>query len=108
MAEFIWLRGESGALLSFSLPLHPGIRHRLDTGDLVRVNEDGTPWAEPDDEPDEPEDVPPPDAPALPDRKATRAVWAEFAISQGMDREQAASMTRAQLIAEFTQEREAP
>jgi hypothetical protein len=108
MAEQMWIRGENGTLNVFDVPLPPGIQHRLDRGDLVRVNEDGSPWTEPDDEPEPAADVPPADAPALPDRKANRAVWAEFAISQGMGREKAASLTKAQLIAEFTQEREAP
>lgn len=40
----------------------------------------------------------PADAPPLPPRSASRAVWAEFAIGQGMDREQAAAMSRGELI----------
>lgn len=100
----MWIRGENGALHVFDVPLPPGIQHRLDRGDLVRVSEDGTPWTEPDGEPDEPEDIPPPDAPELPKRTENRLVWVDFAVSQGMGRAQAASMTKADLIAEFTQE----
>jgi hypothetical protein len=114
VAEQMWIRGENGALLVFDLPLPLGIGHRLDSGELVRVNEDGTPYVEP----DAPEPLPPPvgdrvpaddgplpdGAPALPGRSEAKHVWAAFAISQGMDRAQAATMTKAQLVAEFTRE----
>jgi hypothetical protein len=104
MAEQMWIRGENGALHLFDLPLPSGIQSRLDKGDLVHVNEDGTPWAEPGEEPLEPPhgDLPP-DAPALPKRADNRAVWTEFAVSQGMEREQAAAMTKNELIDTFTQ-----
>jgi hypothetical protein len=109
MAASMWIRGENGVVHQMDLPLSPHIQHRLNTGDLVRVNEDGSPWTEPDEgDGREPVDEVPEDAPALPDRKANRPVWVEFAISQGIDREQAAAMTKADLIAEFTTEREAP
>lgn len=109
MPDEMWVRGESGALLVFdAATLHEGIRHRLDRGDLVRVNADGTPWTgqADDDEGDEDDDTPP-DAPALPKRTANRQAWTDFAISQGMDREQANNMTKAELITEFTRERTA-
>lgn len=98
----MWIRGENGTLHKFSVPLPPGIAHRLSTGDLIRANEDGTPWAE--GEEPEPVDVPPPDAPALPKRSESRLVWVEFAVSQGMDRADAATMTKADLIEAFTKD----
>jgi hypothetical protein len=99
----MWIRGENGALHLMDVPLPLGIQSRLDRGDLVRVNEDGTPWHEPNFEELAPPlgDLPP-DAPALPKRAENRATWTEFAVSQGMDREQAASMTKAELVDVFT------
>lgn len=104
MPEQMWIRGENGALHCMDVPLPPGIQHRLDRGDLTRVNEDGSPWHEPGEEVLEPPrgDLPP-DAPPLPKRTENRAVWTEFAVSQGMDRETAAGMTKAELVETFTQ-----
>lgn len=102
VAETIWIRGENGALYEFSAPLHESVLDRLGRGDLVRVSKDGSPWHEAGDA--EPEDVPPPDAPELPKRAASRAVWQKFAVSQGMDSHKAAAMTRDDLVEEFTRE----
>lgn len=104
MAEQLWIKGENGSLQVFDLPLPLGIQDRLDRGDLTRVNKDGSPWHEPDEEVLEPPhgDLPP-DAPPLPKKTENRATWVEFAVSQGMDREQAASMTKAELIEVLTQ-----
>lgn len=104
VADQMWIRGENGALHCMDVPLPPGIESRLNRGDLVRVNEDGTPWVEPGEEAVEPPrgDMPP-DAPPLPKRTENRAAWTEFAVSQGMDRAQAASMTKAELIEQFTE-----
>lgn len=70
---------------------------------------------EPEDEPADPEGDPdtepppgPPDAPPLPSVKEVRAVWAKFAISQGMDRAEANSLTKAQLIERLTTAPPAP
>ena len=103
MAEQMFIMGENGSLQVFDVPLPLGIQHRLDKGDLVRVNEDGTPWIAPGEPVVEPPrgDLPP-DAPPLPKKTDNRAVWTEFAVSQGLDREEAASMTKAELIERFT------
>lgn len=104
MSDQMWIRGENGALHLMDVPLPLGIQSRLDRGDLVRVNEDGTPWHEPGHvEAEPPRGDLPPDAPALPKRAENRATWTEFAVSQGMDRETANSMTKAELIDAFTQ-----
>lgn len=99
--EQMWLLGENGALLVFDVPLPFGIAHRLNRGDLTRVNPDGSPWSdivpEPEPAPDAAGDAPP-----LPKRTENRAVWTDFAIGQGMEREQAASMTKAELIEALT------
>lgn len=99
----MWVRGENGTLQVFDVPLPLGIQSRLDKGDLLRVNEDGTPWREPGESVVEPPhgDLPP-DAPPLPKKTEQRAVWTEFAVSQGMEREEAAAMTKAELIDRFT------
>lgn len=99
----MWIRGENGTLHLMDVPLPLGIQSRLDRGDLSRVNADGTPWHEPGFvEAEPPRGDLPPDAPALPKRAENRAVWTEFAVSQGMDRETASSMTKAELIEAFT------
>lgn len=101
----IHLRGENGAVLYFDgVALPEGIAHRVGRGDLTRVNPDGTPWEA---EAPAPAGEPPPDAPPLPGVKENRAVWTEFAVSQGMDRAEAASLTKAQLIDGFTKLRAA-
>lgn len=100
--ELIYLR-DGGTVCSFSAPLPHHVAARLDKGDLVRVNPDGSAWLQP----GEPEtaDKPLPDgAPALPKRTASRAVWQQFAVSQGMDHDEAARMTKAELIAKFTKD----
>lgn len=106
MTEQVWFRGENGVLgMCDAAKLPEGIQHRLDRGDLVRVHQDGTVWAEPETLTPPAGDGPLPDgAPALPKRAESRAVWADFARSQGMDEAKAASLTKAELVAEFTRE----
>jgi hypothetical protein len=101
MAKQMWIRGENGAVHLFDLPLPLGIAKRLDRGDLARVEADGSPWVERD-EPEPAEVVEVPDAPPLPKRAESRAVWAQFAVSQGMPRAEAATATKADLIALLT------
>ena len=91
----IWIRGESGALLSFGDgPLPPGIVDRLNSGQLLQVNEDGTPF----DGDYEAEDELPEDVPPLPQASALRPVWEQFAVSQGMDEKEVRKLSKAQLI----------
>lgn len=108
MTAAIWLRGESGALLSASLPLHEAVADRLAKGLLARVNRDGTPWAEDQaaPQPSAAASVPEPgggedDAPDPPKRTASQAEWAAYAISQGMDPAEAAGMKRDDLYKEY-------
>ena len=89
----IWIRGESGALLSFSGPLPPGIEDRLNSGQLVQVNEDGTDFGEDFEDEELPEDVP-----ALPARSELRPVWEQYAIGQGIDEKEIKKLSKAQLI----------
>jgi hypothetical protein len=97
----IHVRGESGAVMYFDRAALPeGIQSRINRGDLVRVNPDGSPWD--DSTPEITDEQPPDGAPALPDARANRAAWVEFGVEQGMDRTEANSLTKQQLIKEFT------
>jgi hypothetical protein len=50
----LYVRGEGGSIIPMDLPLPEDIAQRYDSGALVRVNADGSPWV----------DAPP--APAVP------------------------------------------
>jgi hypothetical protein len=94
----VHLRGENGAVLYFDRDALPeGVAKRIKRGDLTEI-----PAAPADGGPEDEADVPPPDAPPLPARSANRATWTAFAISQGMDREEAAALTKAELISRLT------
>lgn len=100
----IHFRGENGAAMYFDGPVPESIARRIARGDLPRINPDGTPWEDPgpgDDSEPPPAELPP-DAPPLPSVQENRPVWTEFAISQGMDRAEANSLTKAQLIEAFS------
>lgn len=95
----IHLKGENGAELYFARDQLPaGVAQRIARGDLTEIKDEGTTGAEA----DEPADDTPPDAPPLPSRKAHQATWAKFAVSQGMDREEAAAMSKDDLIKALT------
>jgi hypothetical protein len=106
VTETIWLRGEGGALLTVSLPLHFSLQDRLDKGELQRVSRDGSPWLEPPAGEAEPQPEPPAapvedEGPAVPKRTASQADWAAYAISQGMDPAEAHAMKRDDLYKEY-------
>ncbi|WP_046507100.1 hypothetical protein [Streptomyces odonnellii] len=44
MAETIYVRGEGGMVFAMDLPLPESIAERLERGQLVRVNADGSPY----------------------------------------------------------------
>lgn len=44
MSEVIFLLGEGGAVWEMTLPLERNIAERFETGQLVRVNADGSEW----------------------------------------------------------------
>lgn len=95
MAETIWVRGEGGGIHAMDLPLPESIADRLTSGQIRRVNEDGTPYVEQQDD----------DVPALPAevpaKNAPKAAWAGWAVAQGADPEQAEAMTKADLIEKY-------
>lgn len=95
----IHIRGEGGLVLAHDLPLGEGIGHRLESGQLVRVNEDGSPWTAPADAEVDP------DAGVVstvkPDPKATKVAWVGWAVSQGAKPDDAEAMTKADLIDKY-------
>jgi hypothetical protein len=81
----------------------PELEHDVENDDGASETEDpGDDDADEDTSADDDIIEGPADAPPLPRKSASRTVWTEFAISQGMDRAQAASLNRNQLIAELT------
>lgn len=97
-------RGESGAVLYLDRAALPeGFSKRIARGDLAPCTPDGSPLPDPAGEID---DQPPPGTEPLPKRTDRRDDWIQFALRQGMDREQANAMTKGQLIEEFTRVRD--
>lgn len=92
MTDTIHVLGEGGAVIAMDLPLHDAIAHRMTTGQLRRVNEDGSPYTEPS----------APDVPALPTQapaaNATKSEWVGWAVAKGADPAEAEAMTKADLI----------
>ena len=102
MTGHITLRGENGALLTVSLPMHFSIQDRFDKGELTEVAPDGSTRLE---------YQPPADSqPAamtvaaempLPKRAAPQTEWADYAVAQGMDPAEAAGMKRDELYMRY-------
>lgn len=114
MAETIRIRGEGGLVWEVDLPLPHGFEHRLNTGDLVQVDEDDNPIprAEPTDPgPEDPEDLDPEDpdlkdpvdpyATPRPDDKALKPAWVTYAVSKGCPVNDANGFTTAELIEKY-------
>lgn len=106
----VWyLRGEGGAVNAMVPPFPEGVGARLRSGAITRVNEDGTPYSEPEATPDAPET---PDVPAtlaeqravkelaeasdrerlpMPASDARKGEWTAYAVSTGRITESAAN-----------------
>lgn len=88
----IHVLGEGGTVIAMDLPLPEPIAHRMTTGQLRRVHEDGSPYAEPAEL----------GVPALPTQapaaSAPKAAWVGWAVANGADPAEAEAMTRADLI----------
>lgn len=50
MSDVVYMRGQGGAVWEMTLPLQPAIARQYEAGDLERVNPDGAPYEEPDEE----------------------------------------------------------
>ncbi|HEY5834985.1 hypothetical protein [Streptomyces sp.] len=112
MAKTIYLRGEGGGIHAMDLPLPEPIQERLTKGMLQRVNEDGTPYAGPQESSaPEQEETPPlvpepgqqvPGPPLTqPAKAASKADWVGWAVVCGADSEEADGMTKADLIEKY-------
>ena len=82
----------TGASFSFGTPLPPGIAYQVKAGFLV--DDDGS-------------ELPPvklPDGtPARPRGNASLELWIAYAVSQGMDRDEASALTRNELRARLSE-----
>lgn len=111
MADVIWLEGEAGAVLTMAAPLPPAVQKRVDDG-LMHLIPAPAPRAAPlppaerqeapqgaAGEPESAQEPAPPDAVPMPSNGASRAEWERYALSQGMEPDRVATMTRNQLAA---------
>jgi hypothetical protein len=94
VAPHVFIRGEGGSIFKMDLPLHETIEDRLLKGYLTRVNEDGSPYVEGQDE-----------TPALPTERpalsASKATWVGWAVHEGMTPDDAEALTKTDLIEKF-------
>ncbi|WP_067470007.1 hypothetical protein [Actinomadura macra] len=91
-AEVGYFRGEGGGVWPMDLPLDEVMAEKVTKGYLVRVNADGSPYAEPDAEP--------------PPQSAVKAEWVGYAVrhpdeSRRMSPDDAEALTKADLIERF-------
>lgn len=99
MDEWIHFLAPSGAVIGMTLPLHSTIEQQWEHGDLQRVNEDGSPWAETVDEAEPEDDAAASEAPARPRPAAKVADWQAYAAAIGAcSEDEAAGMTKQQLV----------
>jgi hypothetical protein len=84
MAEIGYFRTVSGTVLDLALPLTEPYELQLLKHDLVRVNEDGTPYTE--------------EERVKPAVNAPKSEWVGWAVYRGADREDAAAATKQDLI----------
>ncbi|MFB6517446.1 hypothetical protein [Streptomyces sp. NPDC056401] len=109
MAETIYVRGEGGMVIAMDLPLPESIAERYESGQLVRVHSDGSPYAPaPAPErapaaPADPADVPPAEPAAgrgqRPGVNAAKSEWIAYIVAQGLlSAEDAGNYTKSDLI----------
>lgn len=99
MTEQAFIRGEGGGVFQVDWPLPSHMQARLTRGDVTRVNEDGSDYAEPEQESDLTSGQP-----ARPLAGATKAEWIGFVVSAyGVNLDKAEGMTKQDLIDMVTQ-----
>ena len=105
MAETAFFTEAAGHVFAHDLPLPEALQDRLTKGYLRRVNEDGSPWAEPvDAEPEGGSDLTDGVAPR-PAVNAPKAEWVGYAVLVGeMSPDDAEAMTKQDLIDRFGKE----
>jgi hypothetical protein len=92
--DLIHIRGEGGMVIAMSYPLGEGIEKRLVRGELRRVNEDGSPYSGEEDG----------DLAALtsrPAQSASKDEWVGWAVANGATPDNAAAMTKTDLIEQY-------
>lgn len=95
MPETIHVRGEGGIVIAMDLPLHEAIANRLASGQLRRVEADGSPYTGPVDS-----DVPaPPDK--APAKSAGKPDWVAWAVVCGAKPDEAEALTKADLVDKY-------
>jgi hypothetical protein len=93
MAETIHVRGEGGGVHAMDLPLPEPIQQRLATGQLTRVNPDGSSYTGP-----AQEAVAAPPA-TRPGKAAPKAEWVGWAVAvHGKTSDEAEAMTKQDLV----------
>ena len=120
--DLVHLVADGGVPIGFTLPLGEYVRKQWEAGELVRVHEDGSEYAEAGDDPDvlAGSDGPasaepavtggdePPGVPVRPRDSAHRRHWVEYAVALGCPEEEAAAMTKAEAVAWVTPPEERP
>lgn len=95
-----FFRGEGGVVTEMDLPLKEVMQDKVTRGTLRRVNEDGTPWADPalPDPAEEGSDLTNGVSPR-PAVNATKGEWVGYAVNVlGMDPNDAEAATKTDLI----------
>ncbi|TDD25050.1 hypothetical protein E1287_37600 [Actinomadura sp. KC06] len=95
--ETAYFRGEGGSVFAMDLPLPEVMAEKLVKGYLRRVNEDGTPYAEPVENGGEDGEV------TRPTQSAPKAEWVGYAVrhpdeSRRMSPDDAEALTKQDLI----------
>jgi hypothetical protein len=91
MGESIHVLGEGGSVFTMDLPLPESIVQRLDTGQLRRVNADGSTFQEKEPEAEA--------RTARPSQSEPKAAWIGYAVTVlGLSHDDAAALTKQDLI----------
>jgi hypothetical protein len=94
----VHIRGEGGSIFELDVPLHETIEEKLRKGLVQRVNADGTAYtgaAGADSVPGLPTQ--------RPANSAVKAEWVGWAVAQGASVEDAAALTKADLVERYGQ-----
>ena len=120
--DLVHLVADGGVPIGFTLPISEYVRKQWEAGELVRVNGDGTPYAEAGDDPDAlagpdgpasdetgPGGDEPPGVPVRPRDSAHRRHWQAYAVDLGAcTKDEADGMTKAALVELVTPPEEQP
>lgn len=87
MTETGFFRGAAGTVFQMDLPLTEVMQDQATRGQLVRVNEDGSPFET--------------EAPKRPADSAGKPAWVGYAVSRGASVDDADAMTKNDLIEKY-------